>query len=60
MTPVDKLKVAHSGQEALGVLEQMEMDGVNEMAVVREGRVIGLITRDSLTRFLHIRSELGV
>ena len=60
MTPVDKLKVAHSDQEALGVLEQMEMDGVNEMAVVREGRVIGLITRDNLMRFLHIRSELGV
>jgi len=28
--------------------------------VVSEGRVIGLIVRDDLVRFLHTRSELGI
>ena len=59
MTPVDKLKVAHSNQSALSILEQMSESKINQMPVLNEGRVIGLITRDSLLRFLRIRSELG-
>jgi len=60
MTPVDKLKVTHPDQDALSILEQMEEDDINQMPVVSGGRVIGLITRDNLIRFLHARSELGV
>jgi len=59
MTPVDKLKAARPDQEALSILEQMIEDDINQMPVVREGRVIGLITRDNLLRFLRTRSELG-
>lgn len=59
MTAVDKLKVARPDQEALSILEQMVENDINQMPVVREGKVIGLITRDNLTRFLRIRSELG-
>ena len=60
MTPADKLKVAHPDQDALSLLEQMEADDINQMLVVSGGRVIGLITRDNLIRFLRVRSELGV
>ena len=60
MTPVDKLKVAHPDQDALSILEQMDEGDINQMPVVSGGRVIGLIARDRLIRFLHIRSELGV
>lgn len=59
MTPVDKLKTARPDQEALSILEQMIENDINQMPVVREGRVIGLITRDNLLRFLRTRSELG-
>jgi Zn-dependent protease/CBS domain-containing protein len=59
MTPVDKLKAARPDQEALSILEQMIEDDINQMPVVKEGRVIGLITRDNLLRFLRTRSELG-
>ena len=58
MIPLDKLKVAHPDQDALSMLEQMEESEVNQMPVVSDGRVIGLITRDNLLRFLRIRSEL--
>jgi len=60
MTPVDKLKVAHPDQDALSILEQMDESDINQMPVVSEGRVIGLIARDSLISFLRTRSELGV
>jgi len=60
MTPADKLKVAYPDQDALSILGQMEADDINQMPVVSGGRVIGLITRDNLIRFLHVRSKLGV
>ena len=59
MTPIEKLKMAHPDQNALGILEQMDESNINQMLVVSEGRVIGLIARDNLIRFLRIRSELG-
>ncbi len=60
VTPIDKLKTAHPSQDVLSVLEQMDESGINEVPVVSEGRVIGLIVRDDLVRFLHTRSELGI
>ena len=60
MTPVDKLKVAHLDQDALSILEQMGENDISEMSVVSEGRVIGLVARDNLIRFLRTRSELGM
>ncbi len=60
MTPVDKLKMAHPNQDALSILEQMDESNINQMPVVSEGRVIGLITRDNLIRLLRTRSELGI
>ena len=59
MTPVDKVKVAHPDQDALSILEEMDENDINQMPVVSEGSVIGLITRDNLIRFLRTRSELG-
>ena len=60
MTPVDKLKIAYPDQDALSILEQMDESNINQMPVVSEGRVIGLITRDNLIRLLRTRSELGI
>lgn len=51
MTPVEKLRTVHPGDPALRVLQRMEQDSVNEVAVAREGRVIGVIMRDNIIRF---------
>ena len=56
MTPVDKLKVAYPGQDGISILEQMNESNINQMPVVSEGRVIGLIARDNLMRLLRFRS----
>jgi CBS domain-containing protein len=60
MTPVDQLKVAHPDQDALNILEQMDENDINQIPVVSGGRVVGLIARDNLIRFLRTRSELGL
>ena len=59
MTPVGKLKVAYPGQDALSIMEQMGESDINQMPVVSEGRVVGLVARDNLLNFFRIRSELG-
>ncbi len=59
MTPVDRLKVAHPDQDALSILEQMDESNLNQMPVVSEGRVIGLVARHNLMRFLGIRPRSG-
>jgi len=60
MTPVERLKIAYPNQDALSILEQMDENNINQMPVISEGRVIGLITRDNLIRLLRTRSELGI
>jgi predicted transcriptional regulator len=60
MVPIDKLKTTTLEQDALSVVEQMDENDINQMPVVDGGRVIGLITRDSLLRFLRARTELGI
>ncbi len=60
MTPLDKLKTAYPDQDALSILEQMDESNINQMPVVSEGKVIGLITRGNLIRLLRTRSELGI
>ncbi len=59
MTPHDQLGVAKASENALSILERMNESGNNQILVVSEGRVIGLVTRESLTGFLRIHSELG-
>jgi Zn-dependent protease len=60
MTPTANLKAAHPDQDALSVLEQMDENDINQMPVVSEERVIGLITRDALINFLRTRSKLKI
>jgi predicted transcriptional regulator len=38
----------------------MERSEINQMPVASKGRLIGLVTRDNLMRFLRTRAELGI
>ena len=60
MTPRDKLRVASPDENALSVLEGMTESGMNQILVVSGGQVVGLVTRESLTGFLRVHSELGI
>ncbi|MBI4186043.1 MAG: site-2 protease family protein [Chloroflexi bacterium] len=60
LTPIDKLAVARYDQDLVSILEQMSADDLDYMPVVSEGRVIGVIARHNLMRFIRTRSELGL
>jgi CBS domain-containing protein len=60
MVPASRLKVASPDQDGLSVAEQMDENEINQMPVASEGRVIGLVTRDNLLRFLRTRAELRI
>jgi predicted transcriptional regulator len=59
MLPIDRLRAARPEQDVLSIVEEMNENDINQMPVISEGRVIGLITRDNLIRFMRTRSELG-
>jgi Zn-dependent protease len=58
MTPANSLKAAEPQQDGLSVLERMEEYGIDQLPVVSDGRIVGLITRENIIRFLRTRSEL--
>lgn len=60
MVPAERLKAASPDQDGLSVVEQMDENELNQMPVASEGRIIGLVTRDNLLRFLRARTELGI
>jgi len=60
VTPLDKLRSVSPEQDALSVMEEMDESGMNQVAVVSEGKVIGLVSRDDMISIVRTRSELGV
>jgi Zn-dependent protease/CBS domain-containing protein len=60
MVPADQLRVARPEQDALSIIEQMNQNDINQMPVVSNGKVVGLITRDNLVRALRTRTDLGM
>jgi Zn-dependent protease/CBS domain-containing protein len=59
MTPANKLKVAHADQDLLGVLQEMNRETTNHIAVMEAGKVVGIINREDIARFLRTRAEFG-
>ncbi len=51
MIPVEKLKAVRPSDDALGVLQRMDEENLNEITVTGGGRVIGVIVRENLIRF---------
>jgi Zn-dependent protease/predicted transcriptional regulator len=55
----DGLQWAAPEESALALLERMRNADVEEMAVVNGGNLVGLVTRDSITRVVESRVDLG-
>jgi CBS domain-containing protein len=60
MTPADKVASAYPEEEALSIMERMEEYGIGQIPVVKEEKVIGIIVRENLLRFIRLRSELRI
>ena len=59
MTPAAKLKVAHADQDLLGVIQEMSGESTDHIPVMEAGKVIGIINREDVARFLRTRAEFG-
>jgi Zn-dependent protease len=60
MTPASKLKVAYADQDILSVLQEMNGENANHIPVVEAGKVIGIINREDIARFLRTRADFGI
>jgi len=58
--PTDKVVSIHPEEPALSILERMDSQSINQMPVIRDGMIVGIVVRDNLLRFIQFRSELRV
>ncbi len=59
MIPMDQVKQARPDADLWETLEAMKREGVNQLPVMADGRLLGLLTRDGIISFLRTRQELG-
>lgn len=60
MTTLDGLKTARPDDDLYVVMRQMTEEGVNQLPVLEDGQLLGMIARDNLMSFIEARSELGI
>ncbi|MBN2010905.1 site-2 protease family protein [candidate division KSB1 bacterium] len=59
MLPLDQLKRTSPDTELWAALQQMDRDGVNQLPVIRDGHIIGMLSREDVITFLRTLQELG-
>jgi Zn-dependent protease/CBS domain-containing protein len=59
MTPFAKLKSVSPEEDLSTAMQILTEQNINQLPVVKDGNIIGMIARDSLLSFIGIRSELG-
>jgi Zn-dependent protease len=60
MVPLERAIAVSPEEDAHRVLEIMDESDVNQLLVIEGNRLIGLIGRDSIIRFIRTRAELGI
>jgi CBS domain-containing protein len=59
MIPIAQIKTSNPKAELWTALTQMDGDGVNQLPVMSDGRIVGMLTREDLITFLRTLQELG-
>jgi len=59
MTPFANLNTVGPDDDLTTVLRILTEKNINQLPVVKNGNVIGMIARDNLLAFIHIHTELG-
>jgi Zn-dependent protease/predicted transcriptional regulator len=60
MTPINAGPWVAADEDAYNVLRKMDEANLDQIPVIEDRRVLGLITRDVLLRYLRLRQELAV
>jgi Zn-dependent protease len=59
MIPVERLHTATQQQQLKDVLSLMNGRDVNQLPVVQDGRLVGVLSRDAILRSLEVRRSIG-
>lgn len=60
MTPLDGLKKVSPDEELWAAMQNMTQDGVNQLPVMDDGHLLGMLGRDNIVSFIRIKGELGM
>ncbi|OGF57701.1 MAG: hypothetical protein A2Z21_05460 [Candidatus Fraserbacteria bacterium RBG_16_55_9] len=60
MTPLERTIQVGPEDTLARVLEQMTVDGINQVLVIQDEKLLGLISREQLLSFIQTRAELGM
>jgi Zn-dependent protease/predicted transcriptional regulator len=60
MTPLDGLKRVGPDEELWAAMQNMTADGVNQLPVMADGQLLGMLGRDNIVSFIRIKGELGI
>ncbi len=59
MLPLEKFKRIAPTAELWTALQQMDRDGVNQLPVMTDGQIVGMLSREDVITFLRTLRELG-
>jgi Zn-dependent protease len=59
MLPLEKMKRISPDKELWTALEQMDRDGVNQLPVMTDSRMVGILSREDVITFLRTLKELS-
>jgi CBS domain-containing protein len=54
------MKRVRPDEELWAALEEMDRDGVNQLPVMTDGRIQGMLSREDVVSYLRTLRELGV
>jgi CBS domain-containing protein len=60
MTPFSKLKTVGPDQDLATVMQILAEQNINQVLVIKDNNIIGMVARDNLITFINLRGELGV
>lgn len=60
MIPLAELKTIGPDEGLWSALQQMTQEGVNQLPVMENGNLLGMLARDNVLTFLRTKAELGI
>lgn len=59
MLPLSEVHTVPPEEDMMEAMKEMDSDGVNQLPVMREGHILGLLSRESIITYLRNAQELG-
>jgi len=60
MTPMSRIKWLQPTTPVKAALKEMDQGGVNQLPVMLNNQILGMLTREDVISFLHTQAELGL